>query len=331
MNSQIRATRKRTRARLRSWVVSIHNTIYPELAGKESSLWAYRPEQRTDANTWLGEKILSGEAFCAGRFGADELEIVQQWRRKNTRSLIGRFIEAFASGDPFYRVFRSRARIKKRGLKPLTVANHKRFYDLMLESMEQIALLGSWVPGEAWFAAELGHVVTSPRVSFEPYRHEKPWTLSLQGKRVLVVHPFDESIREQYQQHRDRLFPNNNVLPDFELHTLVPPRAHFGEIRDAEHWFELFHGLVESVCSKEFDVAIIGAGPFGLPLAAEVKKAGRQAIHLAGATQILFGIRGTRWNRDAEVKALFNDFWVTPKPSETPPKKARKMSESSYW
>ena len=331
MNIMLRTARKRARQRLRSRVVSIHDGLYPELAGKESSLWAYWPEQRTDANVWLGEKILSGEAFCAARFGADELEIIQQWRRKKSRSPLGRLIEAFGSGDPFYRVFRSRARIKKRGLKPLTATNHKRFYDLMLDSMKQIDLLGSWVPGEAWFSPELGHVVTSPRKSFEPYRHEKPWTQSLRGKRVLVVHPFDESIREQYERNRGRLFHSKHVLPDFDLQTTVPPRAHFGEIRNAEHWFELFHELAESVCSQDFDVAIIGAGPFGLPLAAEVKRNGRQAIHLAGATQILFGIKGSRWDRDTEVRALYNELWVTPKPSETPPKKARKMSESSYW
>ena len=45
----------------------------------------------------------------------------------------------------------------------------------------------------------------------------------------------------------------------------------------------------------DFDVAIIGCGAYGFPLAAKLKQAGKQAIHLAGATQLLFGIKGKRW------------------------------------
>lgn len=41
-----------------------------------------------------------------------------------------------------------------------------------------------------------------------------------------------------------------------------------------------------------FDTAIIGCGAYGMPLAAQIKNAGRQAIHLGGAVQLLFGIKG---------------------------------------
>ena len=50
-----------------------------------------------------------------------------------------------------------------------------------------------------------------------------------------------------------------------------------------------------------FDVAIIGCGAYGMPLAAMLKQAGKQAIHLGGATQLLFGIKGKRWE---EIKTI---------------------------
>ena len=49
---------------------------------------------------------------------------------------------------------------------------------------------------------------------------------------------------------------------------------------------------------NRFDIAIIGCGAYGLPLAAKLKKEGRQAIHLAGVTQLMFGIKGKRWEEN---------------------------------
>ena len=45
----------------------------------------------------------------------------------------------------------------------------------------------------------------------------------------------------------------------------------------------------------DFDTAIIGCGAYGFPLAAKLKAAGKQAFHMGGATQLLFGIKGSRW------------------------------------
>ena len=55
----------------------------------------------------------------------------------------------------------------------------------------------------------------------------------------------------------------------------------------------------------DFEIAIIGAGAYGLPLGAFIKKIGRQAIHLGGATQILFGVRRARWEVDPFFRGAF--------------------------
>lgn len=328
---RVRQARKKLRGRFQRRAAAFHDARYPDWAGRSQKLSSYLPERNVEPNQWLSDRILSGEPFCAARFGADEFEITQQWRRKTTRGPVAILLEALASGDPTYVFFRSRARIKKRGLTPLTRDVHERFFTLMVESMRGTDLLGSWITGEAWFANETRDAVFAPRKYLEPYRHDSPWSQALDGKRVVVVHPFGQSIRNQYERNREQIFGKRRVLPEFTLETFMPPRAHFGEIRDAEHWFELLDELICGVSALDFDVAIIGAGPFGLPLAAAVKRAGKQAIHLGGATQILFGIRGARWERDAVVKGLMNDNWVRPLPAETPPPQSRRMSESSYW
>ena len=155
-----------------------------------------------------------------------------------------------------------------------------------------------------------------------------PWTLALEGKKVLIVHPFETSIRKQYARRRE-VTNVSTFVPHFELDTLVPPLTFAGETSNAP-WLETFTTLAQQAMARKFDVAIIGAGGYGLPLARAIKQAGRQAIHLGGTTQLLFGIRGKRWDSDPEFSHFFDDTWVRPLPEETP-RQIELVEGGIYW
>lgn len=150
--------------------------------------------------------------------------------------------------------------------------------------------------------------------------HGDPWSAALAGRRVLVVHPFAATIEAQYENHRERLFADARVLPAFHLQTLMPPQTIAGNTAGYANWFEALDATCTRIAERDFDVALIGAGAYGLPIAALVKRLGKQAVHLGGATQLLFGIKGRRWEvESADVVALlFNDAWVRPSAAETP-------------
>jgi hypothetical protein len=145
----------------------------------------------------------------------------------------------------------------------------------------------------------------------------------------LVVHPFAESIRRQYAR-RERLFADPSVLPDFQLKTLQAVQSIGGQSRGFADWFEALDWMEQQMAAEDFDVAIIGAGAYGLPLAAHAKRLGRKAVHLGGATQILFGIRGRRWDEHPFISQLYNPFWVRPLPEETPPNYTD-VESGCYW
>ena len=56
-----------------------------------------------------------------------------------------------------------------------------------------------------------------PLRALEPYFHPDPWSRALAGKIVLVVHPFADSILENYRRNRPRIFADQSVLPPFDL------------------------------------------------------------------------------------------------------------------
>jgi hypothetical protein len=166
----------------------------------------------------------------------------------------------------------------------------------------------------------------------EPFRFRDPWSSRLAGKKVLVVHPFVESIQKQYAEKRRLLFADPAVLPEFELKTVRTVQSIAGTKVDFATWFDAYRHMCDEIAKSDFDVCIIGAGAYGLPLAAFAKGMGKQAIHLGGVTQILFGIKGRRWEElyaDTTAK-LFNEHWVRPLESETPSNKEM-IEKGCYW
>ena len=97
-------------------------------------------------------------------------------------------------------------------------------------------------------------------------------------------------------------------------------------------WFDALDYMYKEAMKIDFDIAIIGCGAYGMPLAAMLKKAGKQAIHLGGATQLLFGIKGRRWeeNYPSKIATFFNEYWVYPAESEKP-KNASTVEMGCYW
>lgn len=167
-------------------------------------------------------------------------------------------------------------------------------------------------------------------MNLEPYYSDSPWSAALEGKKVLVIHPFKNTIEKQYAK-RNLIFENKNVLPEFEL-TVLKAVQTMGYEQDARFndWFEAIDYMFNEAMKINFDVAIIGCGAYGLPLAARIKEAGKIAIHLGGATQLLFGIKGKRWDGVGFGDKYYNEYWVRPEESEKP-QNAVLIENGCYW
>lgn len=221
------------------------------------------------------------------------------------------------------------------GFFPYDVKLGRKFYDRMLEDMPQIDVLASYIYQEKYVSQFLTGVKKRVNLDgfYAPFMFNNPWSRVLKGKRVLVVHPFVESIRYQYEHNRTKLWSNPDVLPEFkELLTLKAVQS----IADAKeqpykNWFEALKYMEDEISKLDFDVAIIGCGAYGMCLAAHVKRMGKVAIHLAGWTQMLFGVYGNRWINDQPEYAHFiNEHWIRPNSSERP-KGAEKVENGCYW
>lgn len=267
-----------------------------------------------EGNKLLKQKIEENVPFMATRFGANEINY------------------AYRALHSLRIPFKFRKSIANTGFFPINDKKLlEKFSEIYLVSAAESDILGVWNSSEYEGAAvsEFCPNATLTRLTaLEPYYFENPWSVALKNKKVLVVHPFAKTIEKQYKNH-SQLFENKEVLPDFDLITFKAENTISGHEK-FKNWFEVFDYSCEQIAKIEFDVAIIGAGAYGLPFAAFVKKMGKQTIHMAGATQILFGIKGKRWDNHNIISKLYNENWVRPAADETPAE-CKKVEKGCYW
>lgn len=223
------------------------------------------------------------------------------------------------------------------GFFPATDEMLCKFGQLMLDDSKYVDLLGTSQEDESYMMDYLSKNVSFIRLSnFEPFWYGKPWTSTLKNKRVLVVYPLADTIKRQYER-RELLFEDKNMLPEFKSLHVIESVQSLGGKSNFSSWFDALHVMESQIDKIEYDVALIGCGAYGFPLAAHVKRQGKKAIHMGGSVQLLFGITGGRWDKPIvedgftlDFSKLVNKYWVRPSINERPDN-FQKVEDGCYW
>lgn len=315
---------------------TIHRAM--ELTGADSLIdaaringWIERTRHRSakiaggeDANRLIADMIRAGEPAAIGKIGSSECWTLA-WHLR-----LKRFYKYTWTSPSFGELDLA----EQSGVFPNSEEMFRQFSEAYLKKLPLLDLCAVWYnPGESQVLSRLCPRAKRIEIkALDPFFFSPPWTATLAGKKVVVVHPFEESIRQQYARRREvwRDFPG--VLPEFELRTI---RAPYGfSMNDFSNWLAMLRWLEVELerCrdTEGFDVALIGCGAAGIPLAAHAKELGGIGIHLGGSLQLLFGIRGKRWDVRPEYQRFFNESWSRASSTETP-REAVKVDQGGYW
>lgn len=217
------------------------------------------------------------------------------------------------------------------GFFPVDKQQLMRFYHCYKEDVTQMDTLVTWRIEELLVLDWLrGKQRIQKSTLDEFYAQSNPWTQALKDRKVLVVHPFAETIEKQYQK-REFLFDNPLVLPGFKsLKTVKAVQSIAGNSVEFRTWFEALDFMKSEIDKADYDIALIGCGAYGLPLAAHVKWMGKKAIHMGGVLQFLFGIKGKRYVDNPETAKYINEYFVSPSDTDRP-KLADAVEGGCYW
>lgn len=280
------------------------------------------------ANNLIYDKLMTSTPFFAGRIGLFEMAAMRAYEFHNT--------------DKYEIVMKQIYDCA--GFFPYDINLGEKFLAEMKDCLNAVDILAcSNELDENYFINHYARTEVGCTEQFtvmESWRFSKPWSAALRGKRVLIVSPFEESIYQQYQV-REKLFPNTDILPEFSLITYKSLQT-TGDLKDDRfsNWFEALEYMYQEIKKIDFDVALLGCGAYGFPLAARIKNDGKQAVHMGGVLQILFGIMGKRWDGTGpnsqthrmreDIEPYYNEYWTYPKNSEKPIS-ASKVEYGPYW
>jgi hypothetical protein len=272
------------------------------------------------ANQLLHQILRDGKPHGVAKIGSLEAEAMQTWLRRREAS----------TAMPWSPILR-RQMLDNVGIHPPEDTTLDRFCQDYLAALAKIDVLGVLGgPGEAGILRQPGAPGRLIRWrAIEPWHFADPWTAELAGKRVVVVHPFAATIQAQYAR-RDKIWRNPRILPEFALRTVRMPLSPGLVPSPYPDWRSQFDALVAELEQAPYDVLLVGAGGVSLLFAAHACATGRVGIHMGGGTQVLFGIRGRRWDKSPELLPFINEYWTRPSAAESPETRA-KVEQGCYW
>ena len=284
----------------------------------------------------IAEAIQSNEPKLIGRLGATEARVLGCYLD---------ILKGKSLRDPVSTIY-SLITYKKRlrqlkggaGVYPINRSVVKTFVAEQLEALTKIDVLGTWGSAFTWVekyalsnshTQSISHHSVAPWVEVYPYGSKSlsPWSSSLSGKKILIISGFSKSFQSQFNRI-NQVFPIN-TYPKYSAEFINCPIS-TGGLSDGLTWADHLERIKLEMQSKDFDIALISAGAYALPLAFHAKKLGKIGITCGGELQLFFGVIGGRWENSEKVSKYKNEFWIRPSESERP-KNWREIENGCYW
>ncbi|MFZ9794287.1 MAG: hypothetical protein ACO3F3_18330 [Gemmataceae bacterium] len=288
--------------------------------------------KKENGNRAICKLFYQNKPFFVSRFGTTELSVVcwNLFKNKQTQKNFPKDLKKNIS--------------VLSGFYPSDNTNMKKFAEMFVSKLNQIDILGvRWESFDQCFWENEAkilkeHCVHTKLCGIEvvglPFLFKNSWIKKLQNRKVLIIHPFKESIKKQFL--RKKLWNKHIGLPKLRPIFLKAEQSLANEKTKSPYrsWFEALDSMCKKIEKIDFEIALIGAGAYGLFLGAHCKKIGKSAIHVGGALQLFFGIKGKRWTEktspDHIPKKVWKSGWVWPLPSEVP-QGAQSVENACYW
>jgi len=297
-----------------------------------SVIAGHKIHKKTKGNEIISDLIRSKESFLVSRFGTTELSVVCYFLRNQKQSK-----------TEFPNLLKENIKVLS-GFYPSNNQDLNVFSTLFLEKVRQVDLLGvRWDDFDHYFFSDEKYFLENTKIKpmlcgiesiSTPFCFGKNWLQCLKGKKILIIHPFKKSILTQLSCKENW---NKRVsFPESHVKILKPVQSIALEetVESYETWFIALDIMCKEIKKIDFDIALIGAGAYGFFLAEYCKRIGKGAVHVGGALQLYFGIKGKRWTEqkspDLLPHGIINQNWIWPDESEKP-KGAAKVEDSCYW
>ena len=268
------------------------------------------------------------KGFLVGRNGTIEMEILLQKHTTNS-------------------FFQQQLLILERnaGIFPATANSAKQWVNATEDAIRNTDLLvaGWYAPiaaQEIQYLQTLGKKTPFlPLRALEPYYvpYEHQWSRNFLYRKVAVVNSFANFAMEQRESAKliwpdrsESLLPEAQYIPIETGYAPVLAKGRAEWDTPINSWQEAVDCVVKRVIESEAEIVLIGCGGLSMIIGNRLKELGKVCIVMGGAIQVLFGIKGKRWENHSVISRFWNSAWKYP-PLERTPLGADSIEGGCYW
>ena len=297
----------------------------------------YRSFSFTNDNIILGKyifnKLSRNENFIIPRIGGIE----------NNYALIGNNINCVTRKNIKDYLNKTLKVMKKNaGIQLINTNSIRAYSQLYLDAFKNCDIYTGWEPwGDVYSGIKNSHneirktfpdkkIIWAFSLDIFHYIRSMPWTFTLKGKRILIISPFADSMREK-DNIREKMY-GVDLFPECSITYIKPPQTQGDEPSQVFiHELESFYVKLDAI-SNSYDVALVSAGGYGNLICNHIYITGHSAIYIGGVLQMYFGIFGERWLRERSdiLRLYLNEHWTRPKHEEKPIN-YENVENSCYW
>lgn len=286
-------------------------------------------------STYIKSKIDKNENFVIPRIAGTENRIVfysNLLKNKNNKNKVMPYISREIN------TMKSNA-----GIKITNLSSLEKYAELYLSSFQNSELYFTWEPWGGvyrFYNKSINFITNTFKTQtklwatncLDLFHHiyNIPWTLSLKGKRILVICAFTKSINKQLG-HLKEIY-GIDLFPDCEFILLKPPQTQGSN--NSKEWNLEFNDFCKEIdkVKDNYDIALVSCGGYGNLVCDYIYNSGKSAIYVGGVLQMYFGIIGKRWlEKRSEVLELFLNTKFTRPMEEEKPKDYKKIENACYW
>jgi len=296
--------------------------------------WGRPLIDRAEFSAAVGRAVREGRGYGAGKLGVSE----RAW-------MYYPILRARGASPVQLRAFEQTLKVKatrQSGVFPADPDFYLRFAELYAARLRELDCVGLSTDSLRVSLDILRfHSVDADLVR---YKHQEPdrscpaddercYLPHFAGKRLLLVSPYAEALRRRATRETFEAVWAKTGKRWFDPVAVDALEFPYGFMRATQRRYgtclDLLAEIEARIDERDCDVALIGAGALGVPIASFVRSRGKVGISLGGPLQVLFGVAGQRWrSRPSWRERYINDAWIDV-PAEYRP--APGETDEGYW
>ena len=153
------------------------------------------------------------------------------------------------------------------------------------------------------------------------------------NKKIGIICGFSDEFENKYKNIKN-IFPNDDIS-NMSLTFIKTPNGCGNEkitykktLDNIKHEIQAKQNLTGNN-SRKCDIYLVACGAYGLPICDYIKELGSNSVYIGGILQLLFGLKGSRWDNRPEISKYYNKHWSYP---EFKPKNHKLIENgNNYW